>query len=221
MWTTFSEKYKIYQLHSRMPSEEQMEIFDKPPPGAWKIIAATNIAEISLTIDDVVYVIDCGKMKVDKFDIKQNLVTLNEEWVSTANATQRKGRAGRWFNLYAPPFYFPWQEITPAFHCRCQAGICYRLYTKSRANKLQKFPVPEIQRSKLEEIILTMKILQLGKANVFLSHVMDPPSPDSVALSLQVLVRLGALDENEILTPLGYHLAKLPLDPGPGNFCAY
>lgn len=85
----------IYPLHSRMPTVDQKSIFEVPPKGVRKIIIATVIAETSITIEDVVYVIDCGKTKLSRFDIANNLQTLEAEWVSEANARQRKGRAGR------------------------------------------------------------------------------------------------------------------------------
>lgn len=94
----FTDKFAIYKLYSLMPTDQQQKIFTRPPDGVRKIIVATNIAEISLTIDDVVYVIDGGKMKVKKFDVRKNILTLKEEWITLANVTQRKGRAGRYKN---------------------------------------------------------------------------------------------------------------------------
>jgi len=78
-----------------MPTTVQRSVFDRPPPGVRKIILATNIAETSITIDDVVYVIDCGKIKMKQYDVESNIQTLLPEWVSLANAKQRRGRAGR------------------------------------------------------------------------------------------------------------------------------
>ncbi|XP_058808808.1 ATP-dependent DNA/RNA helicase DHX36 [Phymastichus coffea] len=189
-----SNKSVIYPLHSRMPTADQKYIFIVPPPDVRKIIIATTIAETSITIEDVVYVIDCGKTKLSNFDVENNMQTLDAEWVSEANAKQRKGRAGR-----------------------VQPGICYHLYTKARGNAFDRYPLPEMLRTRLEEVILQVKILQIGKAAEFLSTVMDPPNPKAISLSLDLLLQLNALDETENLTPLGYHLAHLPLDPRTGK----
>lgn len=91
----FVDQYVIYPLHSRMPTVDQKLVFKTPPEGVRKIIIATSIAETSITIEDVVYVVDCGKMKFGKFDLQKNVQTLEPEWVSLANAKQRRGRAGR------------------------------------------------------------------------------------------------------------------------------
>ncbi|XP_063227825.1 ATP-dependent DNA/RNA helicase DHX36-like isoform X2 [Bacillus rossius redtenbacheri] len=188
------DRYIIIPLHSLMPTTTQKSVFDKPPPGVRKIVLATNIAETSITIDDVVFVVDCGKIKMKNFDKENNISTLNAEWVSLANARQRRGRAGR-----------------------VQPGICYHLYSKAREMILADYPLPEMLRTRLEEVILQLKILQLGRAKPFLERVMDPPDSGVIDLSLKLLHTLNALDEDENLTPLGYHLANLPLDPQIGK----
>ncbi|XP_023247427.1 ATP-dependent RNA helicase DHX36 isoform X2 [Copidosoma floridanum] len=188
------DRYTIYPLHSRMPTVDQKLIFEVPEEDIRKIIIATNIAETSITIEDVVYVIDSGKTKMSNFDVMNNLQTLEAEWVSCANAKQRRGRAGR---------------VKP--------GVCYHLYTKARAQTFDEYPQPEMLRTRLEEVILQVKILQIGKAHKFLSSVMDPPNPEAIELSINLLRQLNALDERENLTPLGYHLAQLPLDPRTGK----
>ncbi|XP_011868007.1 PREDICTED: ATP-dependent RNA helicase DHX36 [Vollenhovia emeryi] len=187
-------RYIIYPLHSRMPTVDQKLIFKQPPEGVRKIIIATSIAETSITIEDVVYVINSGKIKYGKFDVKRNIQTLEPEWVSLANAKQRRGRAGR---------------VT--------SGECYHMYTRVREMQFAQYPLPEMLRTRLEEVILQIKILQLGKAKQFLATVMDPPDVQAIHLSLQLLETLNALDERENLTPLGYHLAHLPLDPRTGK----
>ncbi|KAL6449085.1 hypothetical protein ACFW04_000652 [Cataglyphis niger] len=187
-------KYIIYPLHSRMPTIDQKLIFKEPPNDIRKIIIATSIAETSITIEDVVYVIDCGKTKLGRFDVKNNIQTLEPEWVSLANAKQRRGRAGR-----------------------VKSGECYHLYCKVREMTFDQYPLPEMLRTRLEEVILQIKILQLGKAKEFLASVMDPPDLKAIDLSLDLLRTLNALDKEEHLTPLGYHLAHLPLDPRTGK----
>lgn len=102
--------------------------------------------------------------------------------------------------------------------CRVRNGECYHMYTKAREMTLAQYPLPEMLRTRLEEVILQIKILQLGKVKEFLSTVMDPPDLKAIHLSLELLQTLNALDEHENLTPLGYHLAHLPLDPRTGNF---
>ncbi|KAM0728608.1 ATP-dependent DNA/RNA helicase DHX36 [Formica fusca] len=187
-------KYIIYPLHSRMPTIDQKLIFKEPSDDIRKIIIATSIAETSITIEDVVYVIDCGKTKLGRFDVKNNIQTLEPEWVSLANAKQRRGRAGR-----------------------VKSGECYHLYCKVREMTFDQYPLPEMLRTRLEEVILQIKILQLGKAKEFLASVMDPPDLKAIDLSLDLLRTLNALDKEEHLTPLGYHLAHLPLDPRTGK----
>lgn len=92
------------------------------------------------------------------------------------------------------------------------------MYSKAREMTLDQYPLPEMLRTRLEEVILQIKILQLGKVKEFLATVMDPPDLKAIHLSLELLQTLNALDEHENLTPLGYHLAHLPLDPRTGNF---
>lgn len=185
---------KIFPLHSMMPTSDQREIFQKPPENTRKIILATNIAETSITIDDVVFVVNCGKVKMTKFDTKANLSTFKAEWVSLANSKQRRGRAGR---------------VKP--------GICYHLYSKPREMILDSFMLPEIQRKRLEEVILQIKVLGLGNVNNFLGRVMDPPEKESIDLSLDLLRSLNAINTDQQLTPLGFHLAQLPMDPQTGK----
>jgi len=143
---------------------------------------------------DQVFVIDTGKIKQSNFDPNKNLNTLNIEWISLANGRQRQGRAGR-----------------------TQPGICYRLYSRGRETSFVAHPIPEIKRMRLEELVLRVKILKLGQVEVFLRHVPEPPEEKTVKLSLELLRTLGALDDAECLTPLGFHLAQLPTDPRTGK----
>ncbi|XP_036441633.1 ATP-dependent DNA/RNA helicase DHX36-like [Colossoma macropomum] len=133
-----SDKFIIIPLHSLMPTVSQTQVFKRPPPGVRKIVIATNIAETSITIDDVVYVIDGGKIKETHFDTQNNISTMTAEWVSLANAKQRKGRAGR---------------VSP--------GKCYHLYNGLRASLLDSYQLPEIQRTPLEELCLQIKVPRL------------------------------------------------------------
>ena len=187
-------KYLLLPLHSQMETVEQKKIFETPPNGIRKIILSTNIAETSITIDDVVFVVDCGRIKMSNINVETNLQSLSSQWITVANSVQRKGRAGR---------------VKP--------GVCYHLFSKWRARSLEPYPKPEILRTRLEDVILTIKMLQLGKAEEFLNLVMDKPDSKVVKTSIELLKRLNALDERENLTPLGYHLAKLPMAPQVGK----
>ncbi|XP_067002715.2 ATP-dependent DNA/RNA helicase DHX36 isoform X2 [Anabrus simplex] len=189
-----AHRFIIIPLHSMMPTVMQKSVFERPNPGVRKIIIATNIAETSITIDDVVYVIDGGRIKLKNFDSEANISTLQAEWVSLANARQRRGRAGR-----------------------VQPGICYHMYTRAREMMFADYMLPEMLRTRLDEVILQIKILQLGKVTRFLERVMDPPDPRAIDVSLKLLRGMNALDDDENLTPLGYHLAQLPLDPQTGK----
>ncbi|XP_065216695.1 ATP-dependent DNA/RNA helicase DHX36-like isoform X2 [Planococcus citri] len=188
------DRFLVIPLHSMLPTTNQRTVFDRPPPGKRKIVIATNIAETSITIDDVVFVIDCGRVKIKNFDVGNNISTLKPEFVSLANARQRRGRAGR-----------------------VQSGVCYHLFSRGREQALDDYPLPEMMRTRLEEVILNIKLLQLGKVGPFLQRVPDSPDPKAVSLALKLLLDINALDENENFTPLGYHLAKLPLDPQIGK----
>uniref|UniRef100_A0AAY4CT35 ATP-dependent DNA/RNA helicase DHX36 n=1 Tax=Denticeps clupeoides TaxID=299321 RepID=A0AAY4CT35_9TELE len=193
-----SDRFVIIPLHSLMPTVNQTQVFKKPPPGVRKIVIATNIAETSITIDDVVYVIDGGKIKETHFDTQNNISTMTPEWVSLANAKQRKGRAGR---------------VSP--------GKCYHLYNSLRASLLDNYQLPEIQRTPLEELCLQIKILKLGSIATFLRKALDPPSEKAIELAVTHLIDLNALDRQEELTPLGFHLARMPVEPHIGKMILF
>ncbi|CAH0564481.1 unnamed protein product [Brassicogethes aeneus] len=193
-----SYKYHIYPLHSQMPTAEQKQIFMPASDGTRKIIISTNIAETSITIDDVVFVIDCGKIKMTNYIPETNSQTLLPEWVSLANANQRRGRAGR-----------------------VQAGVCYHLFSRARKMLLDQYQKPEILRKRLEDVILVAKMLQLGKIKDFFGKLMNPPTEECTYISLDLLHKLNALDKDENLTPLGFHLAKLPMAPQMGKMILF
>ena len=187
----------LYPLHSLMPTASQRDIFARPPSGTRKVILATNIAETSITIEDVVFVVDCGKIKLKNFNVQLNLSTLQPEWISLANMKQRRGRAGR-----------------------VQPGKSYHLFTRERESILDRYLLPEICRTSLEEVILQIKLLELGNCARFLRRVLDPPGEEALSLSLNKLRTLNAIEiteSGEELTPLGFHLAQLPLDPQTGR----
>ncbi|EOA39070.1 hypothetical protein CARUB_v10011734mg, partial [Capsella rubella] len=186
-----SAKFSILCLHSRVPADEQKKVFDCPPRGCCKVVLATNIAESAVTIDDVVYVIDSGRMKEKSYDPYNDVSTLQSSWVSKANAKQRAGRAGR-----------------------CQPGVCYHLYSKLREASLPEFRVPEVKRMPVDELCLQVKMLDPNcNVNKFLQKLMDPPVAQSIANALIILKDIGALTPQEELTELGQKFGQLPVHP--------
>ncbi|XP_073070244.1 putative ATP-dependent RNA helicase DHX57 isoform X2 [Manis javanica] len=197
-----SNRCVVHPLHSSLASEEQQAVFVKPPVGVTKIIISTNIAETSITIDDVVYVIDSGKMKEKRYDASKGMESLEDTFVSQANALQRKGRAGR-----------------------VASGVCFHLFTSHHFHhQLLKQQLPEIQRVPLEQLCLRIKILEMfsphNLQSVF-SRLIEPPHTDSLRASKIRLRDLGALTLDEKLTPLGYHLASLPVDVRIGKLMLF
>ncbi|XP_045451735.1 ATP-dependent DNA/RNA helicase DHX36-like [Melitaea cinxia] len=190
--------FEIYPLHSKLPTLDQYKIFERPEEHIRKIIIATNIAETSITIDDIVYVVDCGKIKISGLNVEQNITTLQTEWVSQANLRQRRGRAGR-----------------------CQPGICYHLLTTYRAEQIPERLLPELQRSNLLEPVLMIKKLRLGMAKDALKLVPSPPAETTIQWAVKHLQMCGALDDGETLTPLGWHLARLPVHPAAGKLVLF
>ncbi|XP_017085625.1 putative ATP-dependent RNA helicase DHX57 [Drosophila eugracilis] len=195
-------KFILVPLHSALSGEDQALVFKKAPPGKRKIVLSTNIAETSVTIDDCVFVVDCGLMKEKCFDSNRNMESLDLVWVSRANAKQRKGRAGR---------------VMP--------GVCIHLYTSHRYHQhILAQPVPEIQRVPLEQIVLRIKTLQTFASRNTLSvllETLEAPTEDSVLGALTRLRDVGALDSEDQLTPLGHHLAALPVDVRIGKLMLY
>lgn len=179
----------ILPIYSQLPSDMQAKIFQNDPNGVRKCIVATNIAETSLTVDGIVYVVDCGFSKLKVFNPKIGMDALQVFPVSQANANQRKGRAGR-----------------------TQPGICFRLYTeKSFLQEMLYSSVPEIQRTNLSNVVLLLK--SLGVDDLLKFHFMDPPPQENLVNSMYQLWILGALDNSGQLTPLGRKMAEFPLDP--------
>ncbi|DBA76164.1 TPA: hypothetical protein ACH3X1_009895 [Trebouxia sp. C0004] len=185
----------VIPLHSSVSPGDQRQAFKRPPEGVRKIVIATNIAETSLTIEDVVYVVDCGKLKERRHDPKRGMSLLVEDWVSRASALQRKGRAGR-----------------------VRAGVCWGMYTRHRfEHRMRRYQAPEMVRVPLEELVLQIHLLGLGPAGQFLEKVLEPPPKASVEGALTHLQALGALTTEQQLTPLGRHLSQLPVDAGVGK----
>ncbi|GER44447.1 ATP-dependent RNA helicase [Striga asiatica] len=184
----------ILACHGSMGNMEQKLIFDKPGDGIRKIVLATNIAETSITIDDVVFVIDCGKAKETSYDALNNTPCLLPSWISKVSAKQRRGRAGR-----------------------VQAGECYHLYPRCVYDSFADYQLPEILRTPLQSLCLQIKSLNLGGISEFLSRALQSPEFLAVQNAIEYLKIIGALDENENLTVLGRYLTLLPMEPKLGK----
>lgn len=195
-----SSSCDVIALHSSLSSINQRKVFDPPKPGVRKVVIATNIAETSITIDDVFWVIDTGKMKEMEFDSASGMNTLKETWISRANALQRAGRAGR---------------VKP--------GTCFHLFSKHRFdNLLEASQRPEILRISLEQTCLRIKALDLdGTVESVLAQAMDPPKKRDITHALRQLRKLNALRHDETLTPLGMHLTQLPIDARLGKMIIF
>ncbi len=179
----------ICPIYANLPSELQSKIFEPTPDGARKIILATNIAETSLTIDGIVYVIDPGFVKQNVYEPKTGLSKLVAVPCSRASANQRSGRAGR---------------VGP--------GKCFRLYTKwAYMNEMDESTTPEIQRTNLNNIVLLLK--SLGVNDLLDFDFMDPPPTDTLIGALNTLFALQALNHQGELTKVGRQMAEFPTDP--------
>lgn len=175
-------------LHASLQSSEQRLVFKKPPSGLRKVIAATNVAETSITIDDIVAVIDTGRVKETSFDTTNQMVKLAEVWASKAACKQRRGRAGR-----------------------VRAGKCYKLFTRAAEARMAERPEPEIRRVPLEQLCLSVKAMGVGDVPSFLASALTPPESLAVEGALTLLGRMGALDGTD-MTALGQHLSMIPSD---------
>ncbi|EEH49213.2 uncharacterized protein PADG_05292 [Paracoccidioides brasiliensis Pb18] len=179
----------ICPIYANLPSELQAKIFEPTPPGARKVVLATNIAETSLTIDGIVYVIDPGFVKENVFNPRTGMESLVVTPCSRASAGQRAGRAGR---------------VGP--------GKCFRLYTKwAYYNELEENTTPEIQRTNLNGVVLMLKSLGIDQLLDF--DFMDPPPAETLIRALEQLYALGALNDHGDLTKVGRQMAEFPTDP--------
>ncbi|XP_070701441.1 ATP-dependent RNA helicase DHX30 [Pempheris klunzingeri] len=190
-----SGSHTILPLHSSLSVADQQAVFQHPQVGQRKIVLATNIAETSVTIDDIVHVVDTGTHKEQSYDPLTKVSCLDTVWVSLSNVTQRKGRAGR-----------------------CQPGQSYHLFPRTQLQSMTPFPIPEILRTPLESLVLQAKIHSPNcKAVDFLSQVLDSPEREAVREAIQNLQDIGVLDKTETLTPLGERVACMSCDPRLGK----
>ena len=181
---------EILPLFARLSAEEQERIFK--PHGGRRIVLATNVAETSLTVPGVRYVVDTGLARVKRYSYRSKVEQLRVENISQASAKQRAGRCGR-----------------------VARGICVRLYAEDEFNARPAFTDPEVLRSSLANVILRMKSLGLGSVEEF--PFIDPPASRAIQDGYALLAELGAVDEANELTEVGRQLAKLPVDPRIGR----
>ena len=178
--------FEILPLYGRLSAAEQDRVFK--PGGQRRVVLATNVAETSLTVPRVRYVIDTGDARVKRYSYRNKVEMLRVEAISQAAAKQRAGRCGRVAN-----------------------GVCIRLYSEEDFGKRPAYTDPEVLRSSLASVILRAKSLALGEIETF--PFLDPPNPRAIADGYALLVELGAVDEKHELTETGAELARLPLDP--------
>jgi ATP-dependent helicase HrpA len=184
------ERVDILPLYARLSTDEQNRIFQ--PHKFRRIVLATNVAESSLTVPGISYVVDTGTARISRYSAKNKVQRLPIEAVSQASADQRKGRCGR---------------IGP--------GLCIRLYSEDDYNSRDRYTTPEIQRTNLASVVLQTLGLQLGDVEQF--PFLDPPRQDVIRDGFKTLFELGAIDQNRELTPIGRRLAQLPCDPRIGR----
>ena len=217
---------RIYTLHSQMNSSDQQKVFERLPDETKerKVILSTNIAEASLTIDDVVFVIDCGRVKEKTYDHHSRISQLKVVWIAKSNAEQRSGRAGR-----------------------CRHGYCFRLYSEEEYNAMNETQVAEMKRAAIHDVCLHAKMFAPNNMAVkdFLGMAPEPPDPKAIENSFAFLLQLGALfdfsgsspfdpevgppsyqrgrasDVEPDLTELGMIIAHLPLEPQLARMLLY
>ena len=180
-------------LYAGLTSEQQLYVFEPAPENTRKVIVSTNIAEASVTINGIVYVIDCGFVKLRAYNPQTGIETLTATPVSKASATQRAGRAGR-----------------------TKPGKCYRIYTQAAYDTLPEATVPEVQRSNLAPVVLQLKAL--GIDNILRFDFLTPPPAELIIRALELLYSLGAVDDYAKLTrSLGIRMAELSVEPMMGK----
>jgi ATP-dependent helicase HrpA len=176
----------VLPLYSRLAAGDQQKVFKSIPQR--RVILATNVAETSLTIPGIVYVVDTGVARISRYDARTGTTRLQHEAISQASAEQRKGRCGR-----------------------VREGICVRLFDEASYASRPEYTDPEIKRTGLAGVILRMKALGLGAVEDF--PFLDPPQSRAISEGYRVLQELGALDDEQNLTKLGRSLSRFPLDP--------
>ncbi|KAI9660077.1 MAG: hypothetical protein M1821_001429 [Bathelium mastoideum] len=189
-----AHRFKIIKLHSDLP-DGQIEVFEPTPPECRKIILATNIAETSITIPEIQFVVDSGKMREKQYSQIHRISRLMNVWESKSNRKQRAGRAGR-----------------------VQSGHYFGLFSKARSESFAASALPELLRTDLQSLCLSVKVhSKHASIRDFLADAIEPPTSVAVDASIRSLQALQALSEGEELTPLGHVLARLPVHPALGK----
>ncbi|KAH8274219.1 hypothetical protein KR018_008231 [Drosophila ironensis] len=180
----------VLLLHSKVERSQRQKAFKISRKKGLKIILSTNIGQTSITVPDLLYVIDLGRTKMKIYDPLSDSTQLARAWISQADAKQRSGRAGR-----------------------VRSGICYRIYSRERFESFDPYSIPEMKRSTLEEICLLAKLAAPDQTIAsFLSEALEPPQQDAVSLACNRLKLLCILDDDtEAITPLGRLVAELPV----------
>lgn len=191
-------KYEIHLLHSTVPIAEQQAVFEPPAAGIRRIVLSTNIAETSVTIPDVVYVVDSAKCKEKRYDPERRLSQLVSAWTGTSNVLQRAGRAGR----HRP-------------------GEYYGIVSNARFKAMDIHQTVEMLRTDLANTCMHITGLQLPDLSVedVLAATIQPPERARVHAAMQTLSMVGAIDRNEKLTSLGRVLLQLPVEAAIGKLC--
>lgn len=180
---------RVFPLHSQLTQNRQMDAFTRSPEGTRRVVVATNIAETSVTIPGIKFVIDTGVVKMKKYEASTGMETLKVQKISQAQAWQRSGRAGR----------------------ECP-GVCYRTFTHAEMLEYEKSTKPEIQRCNLSSTILQLLAIGINVSNF---DFMDKPPPEAISTAFKHLKQLGAIKsiQNPILTETGRKMANFPIDP--------
>lgn len=183
------EKLLVLPLYGGLSIQEQLKVFQRAPPNTRKVVVSTNVAEASVTINGIVYVVDCGFVKLRAYNGTTCLDSLVITPTSKASADQRAGRAGR-----------------------VRSGKTYRLYPEEEFNKLYQFTVPEMQRSNMAPVVLLLK--SLGISNILRFSFLSQPPAQLMLQGVELLYALGAIDENaSLVDPVGSQMAEFPVDP--------
>ncbi|CAE6412163.1 unnamed protein product, partial [Rhizoctonia solani] len=193
-------KYTLHILHSTVPVAEQQAVFEPPSEGVRRIILATNIAETSITIPDVVYVVDTARVKEKRYDPARHMSSLVSAWVGSSNLNQRAGRAGR----HRP-------------------GEYYGIISQARLSTLDAYQLVEMKRTDLTNVVMHVKAINFPGMEVeeVLAETIEPPEAERVASAMRSLRMVGALDDQKNLTSLGRVLLQLPVEVAVGRLVLY